>query len=483
MQVTETLSEGLKRGFTVVVPGAEMEGRRQARLAELGREMKLPGFRPGKIPLSLVRQRYGTAVSGEILEQTVNDATRDLLAERGLRSATQPKVDLVRGDVAAASGKQAADDLEFTVELELLPEITPPDLAGLSLTRLKALPDPETVEKALADIAKRNRGFEVIEEQRGAAQGEVLTVDFVGKVDGVAFEGGTASDVNVEIGGAGFIPGFAEQLEGLEPGQERTINVTFPEEYQAAELAGKAATFEVSAKALKRPVDGAIDDELAKKIGFEELAQVREVIGQQVQQEYDQLSRMRIKRELLDILADKADFPAPEGMVESEFASIWQRVEADRKEGRVDEEDREKDEDTLRGDYRRIAERRVRLGLLLAEIGRVAQVSVTQEELGRAMRAEAGRYPGQEQMVIDFFRKNPQAAETLRGPIFENKVVDYIIDQATVEERIVTPEELAEVPPAPGEEGAATGQDVKAAAEAHSEASAGDEAEATRPSE
>ena len=483
MQVTETLSEGLKRGFTVVVPGAEMEGRRQARLAELGREMKLPGFRPGKIPLSLVRQRYGTAVSGEILEQTVNDATRDLLAERGLRSATQPKVDLVRGDVAAASGKQAADDLEFTVELELLPEITPPDLAGLSLTRLKALPDPETVEKALADIAKRNRGFEVIEEQRGAAQGEVLTVDFVGKVDGVAFEGGTASDVNVEIGGTGFIPGFAEQLEGLEPGQERTINVTFPEEYQAAELAGKAATFEVSAKALKRPVDGAIDDELAKKIGFEELAQVREVIGQQVQQEYDQLSRMRIKRELLDILADKADFPAPEGMVESEFASIWQRVEADRKEGRVDDEDREKDEDTLRGDYRRIAERRVRLGLLLAEIGRIAQVSVTQEELGRAMRAEAGRYPGQEQMVIDFFRKNPQAAETLRGPIFENKVVDYIIDQATVEERIVTPEELAEVPPAPGEEGAATGQDVKAAAEAHSEPSAGDEAEATRPSE
>ncbi|TLU72749.1 trigger factor [Lichenicoccus roseus] len=483
MQVTETLSEGLKRGFTVVVPGAEMEGRRQARLAELGREMKLPGFRPGKIPLSLVRQRYGTAVSGEILEQTVNDATRDLLAERGLRSATQPKVDLVRGDVAAASGKQAADDLEFTVELELLPEITPPDLAGLSLTRLKALPDPETVEKALADIAKRNRGFEVIEEQRGAAQGEVLTVDFVGKVDGVAFEGGTASDVNVEIGGTGFIPGFAEQLEGLEPGQERTINVTFPEEYQAAELAGKAATFEVSAKALKRPVDGAIDDELAKKIGFEELAQVREVIGQQVQQEYDQLSRMRIKRELLDILADKADFPAPEGMVESEFASIWQRVEADRKEGRVDDEDREKDEDTLRGDYRRIAERRVRLGLLLAEIGRIAQVSVTQEELGRAMRAEAGRYPGQEQMVIDFFRKNPQAAETLRGPIFENKVVDYIIDQATVEERIVTPEELAEVPPAPGEEGAATGQDGKAAAEIHSEASAGDEAEATRPSE
>ncbi len=448
MQVTETLSEGLKRGFTVVVPGAEMEGRRQARLAELGREMKLPGFRPGKVPLSLVRQRYGTAVSGEILEQTVNDATRDLLAERGLRSATQPKVDLVRGDVAPVAGKAPADDLEFTVELELLPEITPPDLAGLSLTRLKAEPDAETIDRALADIAKRNRGFETIEEQRGAAPGEVLTVDFVGKVDGVAFDGGTAADVNVEIGGSGFIPGFAEQLEGLEPGQERTINVTFPDEYQAAELAGKSATFDVSARALKRPIDSVLDDELAKKIGFEELAQVREVISQQVQQEYDQLSRMRIKRELLDILAERADFPAPEGMVETEFASIWQRVEADRKEGRVDDEDKEKDEETLRADYRRIADRRVRLGLLLAEIGRIANVSVTQEELGRAMRTEAGRYPGQEQMVIDFFRKNPQAAETLRGPIFENKVVDYIIDQASVEERTVTPEELAEVPPA-----------------------------------
>ncbi|WP_428378110.1 trigger factor [Lichenicoccus sp.] len=448
MQVTETLSEGLKRGFTVVVPGAEMEGRRQARLTELGRSMNLPGFRPGKVPLSLVRQRYGTAVTGEILEQTVNDATRDLLAERGLRSATQPKVDLVRGDTAATAGKQAADDLEFTVELELLPEITPPDLAGLSLTRLKAEPDAETVERALADIAKRNRRFETIEEQRGAAPGEALTVDFVGRVDGVAFEGGTASDVDVEIGGSGFIPGFAEQLEGLQPGQERTINVTFPEEYQAAELAGKQAAFDVTAKALKRPIDCAIDDDLAKTIGFEGLEQVREVISQQVRQEYDQLSRMRIKRELLDILAEKADFPAPQGMVETEFGSIWQRVEADRKEGRIDDEDKEKDEAALRADYRRIAERRVRLGLLLAEIGRVANVSVTQEELGRAMRAEAGRYPGQEQMVIDFFRKNPQAAETLRGPIFENKVVDYIIDQASVEERTVTPEELAEIPPA-----------------------------------
>ena len=449
MQVTETLSEGLKRGFTVVVPGAELEGKRQARLTELGRSMKLPGFRPGKVPLSIVRQRYGSAVTGEILEQTVNDATRDLLAERGMRSATQPKVDLVRGPIEGAGGKEAGD-LEFTVELELLPEIAQPDLGSISLTRLKAEPDAATVDKALADIAKRQRSFDTIDEQRGAVPGEVLTVDFVGKIDGVAFDGGTASDVNVEIGGSGFIPGFAEQLEGLAPGEERAINVTFPAEYQAAELAGKAATFDVTAKALKRPVDAELNDDLAKTLGFEGLEEVRELISKQVQQEYDQISRMRIKRELLDALSEKADFAAPEGMVESEFAAIWQRVEADRKEGRQDEEDAGKDEETLRADYRRIAERRVRLGLLLAEIGRRANIAVTQEEMVGAMRAEAGRYPGQEQMVIDFFRKNPQAAETLRGPIFENKVVDYVLDQARVEEKIVSPEELAEVPPEDG---------------------------------
>ncbi len=446
MQVTETLSEGLKRGFTVVVPGAEVEGKRQARLTELGRTMKLPGFRPGKIPLSVVRQRYGTAVTGEVLEQTVNDATRDLLSERGLRTATQPKVDLVRGLPDGAGGADA--DLEFTVEFELLPEIALPDLSDLSLTRLKAEPDAETVDKALADIAKRQRSFETIDEPRGAAHGEVLTVDFVGKIDDVAFDGGTAADVDVEIGGTGFIPGFSEQLEGLAAGEARTIHVTFPEEYQSADLAGKAATFEVSAKSLKRATGPELNDELAKTLGFEGLEQVREVIRQQVQQEYDQLSRLRIKRELLDALSLKAEFAAPESMVESEFAAIWQRVESDRKEGRQDLEDKDKDDETLRADYRRIAERRVRLGLLLAEVGRVANISVTQEEMGRALRAEAGRYPGQEQMVIDFFRKNPQAAETLRGPIFENKVVDHVLDRARIEEKIVTPEELAEIPPA-----------------------------------
>ncbi len=443
MQVTETLNEGLKRGFTVVVPAAELDSKRTARLAELGKSMNLKGFRPGKVPMAVVKQRYGTAVTGEVLEQAVNDATREVMTERGLRQAAQPKVELVHG---AAPGD--SEDLEFTLELELLPEIAQPDLSQLSLTRLKAEPDAETIDKALADIAKRQRSFETVEETRPAANGDVLEVDFVGKIDGVAFDGGTANDVNVELGGQGFIPGFAEQLEGMSAGEKRTITVTFPADYQATELAGKEATFDIDAKALKRPVDVALDDELAKKIGFEGLEQVREAIAGQVRNEYEQLSRMRIKRELLDALATQTDFEAPAGMVDAEFGSIWSRVEQDLKADKLDEEDKGKDEETLRSDYRKIAERRVKLGLLLAEIGRVNGVTVTPEEMMRAMRAEASRYPGQEMQVIEFFRANPQAAESLRGPIFENKVVDYVLELAKVEDKTVTPEELADVPPA-----------------------------------
>ena len=365
------------------------------------------------------------------------------MTERGLRQASHPKVELVSG-----LESRPETDLEFTLTLELLPEIAQPDLSQLSLTRLRAEPDPDTVDKALADIARRQRSFEPIEEARGAGTGEVLTVDFVGKVDGVAFDGGTANDVDVEIGGTGFIPGFSEQLEGLGAGESRTIEVTFPADYQATELAGKAATFDVAAKTLKRPIDPALDDELAKRIGFEGLDQVRDALSGQVRQEYEQMSRMRIKRELLDQLATQTGFDAPEGMVDGEFNAIWSRVETDMKAGKLDEEDQGKDEDTLRADYRKIAERRVKLGLLLAEIGRANGVTVTSDEMVRAMRAEAGRYPGQEQQVIEFFRSNPQAAETLRGPIFENKVVDYVLELARVEERTVTPAELADVPPA-----------------------------------
>ncbi|MGS0646359.1 trigger factor [Komagataeibacter melomenusus] len=443
MQVTETLSDGLKRGFTVTVPAAEIESKRTARLKEVGQSMKLPGFRPGKVPMSILQQRFGESVQGEVMEQVVSDATRTLLDERGLRPAMQPKVDLVSG-----SEPGSKEDLKFTVEFEILPEITIPDLSTLSLVRLKSEVNAETVDKALKEIASRQREFEKVEEDRPAADGDVVSVDFVGKVDGTAFEGGSADDVNVELGGAGFIPGFAEQIVGMKAGEEKVITVTFPADYGAEHLAGKEATFDIKVKELKRPVEAKIDDELAKKLGFEGLEQVCELITQQVTQEYDQLSRLRLKRELLDKLAEKTDFQAPPGMVDAEFSQIWARIEEDRKAGRLDEEDKDKDEDTLRADYRKIAERRVKLGLLLAEIGRVNNITVTQEEIVHAVRAEAARYPGQEQAVFEYFGKNPQAIDGLRGPIFENKVIDYIVELAKVEDKVVTPEELAEMPEA-----------------------------------
>ncbi len=449
MQVTETLSEGLKRGFTIVVPAADIEQRRTARLTDLGRTLRLPGFRPGKVPLPVVRQRYGSAVTAEVLEDAVSRATQQVLSERGLRPAMQPKVDLVSQD----PGHGAATDLEFKVELELLPEIELPDFASISLTRIKAEVAEETVDKALADIAARNRPLEDIAAEelgdRGAAKGEVLVVDHVGRVDGTEFPGGSATDATIEVGGDGFIPGFTEQIEGLRPGETRVIDVTFPDPYMSAELAGKAAKFEITAKKIQRVVPTPVDDALAQKLGLASLDELRQNLTRRVQSEYDQLARLRLKRELLDRLAEQVSFAVPDSMVQAEFDQIWQRLEADRKAGRQDEDDKEKDDATLQADYRAIAERRVRLGLLLAEIGRANNITVSPDEMMRAMQAEASRYPGQEAAVMDFFRKNPRAADTLRGPIFEDKAIDFVLELAQTTERVVSPEELAKDPAVP----------------------------------
>jgi len=437
-QVTETLSEGLKRAFTVVVPAADIETKRTAKLTELGKTLRLPGFRPGKVPFPVVRQRFGSAVSAEVLEESVNEATNRMLSDRGLRPAIQPKVDLVSSDPAR--------DVEFKVELEILPEITMPDFGALALTRPKAEVTEEALEKGLGSLATRQRRVEDSEEIRPAVRGDILTVDYIGRVDGVAFAGGAGSDVDIEVGGDGFIPGFTEQLEGMSPGETRTIDVTFPDPYQSAELAGKSAQFEIVAKKLRIAIIPAVDEALATAIGFESLEELRGMVSKQMQREYDGLSRLRLKRQLLDALAEAVSFIVPESMVDSEFEQIWRRLEADRTAGRLDEADRDKDDATLKTEYRAIAERRVRLGLLLAEIGRVNGLTVGQEEMLRAMRTEAARYPGQEQQVMEFFRKNPQAAEGLRGPIFEEKVIDFVVELAKIEETSVTPEELSADP-------------------------------------
>lgn len=440
MQVTEVANEGLKRAFSVVVPATDITAEREKRLAQLGKDLRLPGFRPGKVPARVVMQRYGQAVMGEVLESSVNDATQRVVSDRGLRPAQQPKVELVN----FADGT----DLEFKVEMEIMPEVPMPDFAGIELERLKAEPGEEQVEKALTAIAQRNRKLEDITEERPAEAGEVAVSDFVGRLvtDGEAgepFPGGSANDMPIEVAGEGFIPGFTEQLVGIRAGETRQVEVSFPEEYAAKELAGKAARFEVTCKALKRFATQDIDDAFATSLGFEDAGKLRDTVRETLQREYDNMARMKVKRALLDQLSDRADFPVPQGMVDAEFNQIWQKVEADLKADRLDEDDKGKDEDTLRAEYRKIAERRIRLGLLLSEIGRTNNITVTNEELARAMRQEAMRYPGQEQQVVEFFRKNPQAAENLRSPIFEEKVVDFMLELAKVTDKTVAPEELA----------------------------------------
>jgi trigger factor len=464
MQVTETYSDGLKRAYTVMVPAAEIESRRMARLTALGRDLRLPGFRPGKVPLPLVRQRYGSAVSAEVLEQSITDATQKVVADRQLRPAMQPKVDLVspKPDEAMAA---TATDIEIKVELELLPEIEIPDLKSLTLTRPKAEVGPEAIDRALGEIAKRNRELIEVTEDRGAIEGDVVTVDFEGKVDDVAFPGGTGTGMDVEIGGSGFIPGFAEQMVGIRLGEERVLNVTFPEAYGEKTLAGKAAVFTVTARRLRQTQPPAFDDGFAVHLGFENINDLRDAVRQQLQREYDNLARLKVKRELLDALAERASFATPDGMVDAEFDQIWQRVVADRGAGQADAEDAGKDDEVLKAEYRGIAQRRVRLGLLLAEIGRAAGVTVQPDEMARAARAEAARYPGQEAQVMKFFRENQQAMETLRGPIYEDKVVDYVLELAQVNDLLMSAEELAKAPdeaPEPAAEASAPPEAIAA---------------------
>jgi trigger factor len=438
MQVTETLSDGLKRGFTVVVPEPELAAKREKRLAELGRTMQMPGFRPGKVPMSLVVKRYGDAVAAEIAEAAVNESADRLLSERNLRPAMQPKLEIIK------PGQNS--DLEFTVELELLPEITLPPLTDITLDKPVAAVTDEAVSDAVKKLAEQRQSFAPVEDPRPAVAGEQLTVDFIGRIDGEAFQGGTASDVAVIVSGQGFIPGFSEQMEGMAPGETRTISVNFPEEYGAKELAGKAAEFEITAKGLAVAQVPAIDDEFAKGLGLESLEDLQKKVTEQITREYAGMTRLKLKRNLLDVLSERAQFEAPASLVEAEFAEIWRQVEQEKAAGRADPEDEAKDEDTLKAEYKAIADRRVRLGLLVAEIGRANGVTVTEQDLQRAMFSEAMKYREQAMQVVEFFKKNPRELERFRGPIFEDKVVDFLLSSVTLNETAVSPEELAADP-------------------------------------
>ena len=436
MEITEKSSEGLKREYSIIVGAAEIEGKVTTRLTEVGQQVRLPGFRPGKVPMNLLKKRFGESVRGEVLESTIQESTQKALEEKALKPAIQPKVDLV--------SFEEGEDLEFSVELELLPDIELGDMSSLKIEKLVAKPGDDQVNEALGKMAENNKVSKPTDEKRAAALGDVVVMDFVGTVDGEEFEGGKADDFKLELGSGRFIPGFEEQLVGLEPDSQNDVKITFPEDYHSSDLAGKAAVFSVSLKGLEVMDTPDIDGEFAKSMGFDDLAALTEAVTKQIGSDYDYLSRMKIKRELLDQLSDLHTFEVPPAMLEMEFNNIWQQVEQAKEADQLDPEDAGKSDDELKADYNAIAERRVRLGLLLSDIGQKNNLQVPPEEISQAIARESSRFPGQEQSVVSYYQSNPQAVEQVRAPLFEDKVIDFLLELAQVTEKGVSPDALIE---------------------------------------
>lgn len=434
MQVTEINVAGLKRELQIVIPAAHIATTLDARLKEISREVRLPGFRPGKVPMALLKQRFGASVMGEVLERSVQEGTQNAIAERSLRPAGQPQVEITSFNEGA--------DLEYKVTIEVLPEIEAFDASKVVLERLVAEVAESEIEAALGRIADSRKTPVVVEEVRPAVLGDILEIDFVGSIDGVEFPGGKGEGYDLELGSGSFIPGFEEQLVGASTGDAVTVSVSFPEEYQAKDLAGKAASFAVTVKALKAADRPVVDDAFAISVGLESLDALKADIKSRIGSDYANASRAKMKRELLDRLADAVDFDVPESMVDAEFEGIWQQLEEAIKNDTLDDDDKGKSEDDLKTEYKTLAVRRVRLGLLLADIGQRNSVQVTEEDLNKAVIAEAMKYPQQARQVFEYFQKNQDAVNSLRAPIFEDKVVDLLFTLATVSERTVTVEEL-----------------------------------------
>ncbi|MCC3306143.1 trigger factor [Sneathiella sp. HT1-7] len=438
MQITQTNSDGLKRDFTVVVEAAEIDTRVTERLTTVGAEVKLPGFRPGKVPMSILRQRFGKSVMGEVLEQTVNEMSQKALDDNELRPAQQPKIEITKFDEGT--------DLEFTLEVEIMPDFKPMDFSKLKLEKPVADVEDEKVDEALKEIAGQQKNFVAVSKNRKSKEGDALLIDFLGKVDGEAFEGGAAERHQLELGSNSFIPGFEEQLIGAKGGDDLDVKVTFPENYGAEHLAGKDAVFEVKVHEVQEAADVEINDEFAKKLGLDDLNALKEAVRGQISQQYSQMSRQLLKRSMLDAMAEAHDFDVPPGMMQGEFDSIWQQFEQELEQSGQKLEDQDKSEEELRAEYNDIAERRVRLGLLLAEVGRINNIEVSQEEVNQAMVAQARNYPGQEQMIFEMFQKRPEMQAQLRAPIFEDKVIDFISELATITEKKVSVDDLMKDP-------------------------------------
>ncbi|HEX7822698.1 MAG TPA: trigger factor [Sphingobium sp.] len=436
MQIVETLNEGLKRAYTLTVTAKDIDARVEAEVKTLAPQMKMPGFRPGKVPANLVRKMHGEQLQREALDKAIQAGVQQVIADNKLRPAMQPSVEPA-GEITL--GK----DVELKVELEVLPVIETPSTEGITLERLTVEVSDSQIDEAIERIASGNPRFDDAVEGHVAADGDQVITDFVGKTaDGVAFDGGTGQDMPVIIGSGSLIPGFEDQLIGVKVGDEKQINVNFPADYGAANLAGKPATFDLVIKAVKVKASGAPDDEFAKSLGLESLEKLRELIKTQIEQEHNGLTRTHMKRKLLDQLADAHSFEVPPTMVEAEFEQIWSQLqhEAGHEE---DPEAALAEMEAEKEDYRGIAVRRVRLGLLLSEIGQANGVEVSEQEMNRLVAQAAQQYsPQQRQQFVEYVRSEPMAAAQLRAPLYEDKVVDYLFEKATITDRAVSREEL-----------------------------------------
>ena len=438
VQVVEKSGEGLSRIYGVTVPAGELAARVTARIEEMRPQMNLKGFRPGKVPAAHVKKMYGRQLMGEVVQAAFDEGQGQALKEAGARPAAQPEVKM-ESDLDKVMKGEA--DLAFDLDVELMPEFEPTDVATIALKRpVYAATDAE-VDAQLQELAEGNRTYAA--KAGEAVDGDMVVADFVGRIEGETFEGGSAEGAEIVIGSNRFIPGFEDQVKGASAGQTISVKVTFPEDYGVETLKGRPAEFETTVKEVRAPAaTGELDDAFAERVGMPSLEALRDAIRGQLQGQYAQASRFKAKRALLDVLDERHDFALPPRMVEAEFSNIWRQLEQERASGELSEEDKGKDEDTLRAEYRKIAERRVRLGLVLAEIGQRGQVQVSDQELQGALFAEARKFPGQEREVLTYFQQNPQAAAQLRAPVFEEKVVDMILGQAKVEDEPVSKDEL-----------------------------------------
>ena len=441
MNITETLNEGLAREYEITLTAAEMEEKVSARLAEVATTANMPGFRPGKVPLSVVKARFGDQVKGEVIRTSLDDAAKQAIEEQELQLASQPKMDITSFE----DGK----DLVAKLTAEIMPEITVPDLSALAVDR-PVLPEDEAgIDETLQRLADENRPTTKVEKKRKAKLGDVVLIDFTGRIDGEAFEGGAAQDHMLELGSNSFIPGFEEGLVGAEAGQTVDVKVTFPEEYQAAHLAGKEAVFECPVKEIHEKGDSKVDDDLASKLGFENLAALREAVAGQLASQHATALRAAVKTNVFDQLAEQIDFDVPPSLLQSEYDVVAKSLGGAHNHDHDHDHDHDHShaadeglDDAQKEEAQAVALRRVRLGLMLTEIGQKNNIQVTEEDTRRAMIEQARRFPGQEQQVIEYYSKNPDALQQLAGPMFEELVMDYILEMAKVTDVEITAEEL-----------------------------------------